>query len=86
MRLDGRVAIVTGGGFGIGEAISRRLADEGAIVVIAERNTPEGERVAAAVRTDGGRRVTFEPMYPMWRKSRHASRRRCAFMGGSMCW
>ncbi len=54
MRLDGRVAIVTGGGFGIGEAISRRLADEGAIVVIAECNTPEGERVAAAVRAGGG--------------------------------
>ena len=54
MRLGGRVAIVTGGGFGIGEAISLRLAEEGATVVIAERNGREGERVAAAVQEAGG--------------------------------
>ena len=35
-RLEGRVAIVTGGGHGIGRAYARRLADEGAKVVIAE--------------------------------------------------
>ena len=56
-RLAGRVAIVTGGGHGIGSAYARRLADEGAKVVIAELNGPAGERVAAqfgglAVRTD----------------------------------
>ncbi|TMH21585.1 MAG: SDR family NAD(P)-dependent oxidoreductase, partial [Betaproteobacteria bacterium] len=56
-RLDGRVAIVTGGGHGIGKAYARRLADEGAAVVIAELDAPAGERVAAevgglAVRTD----------------------------------
>src|SRR5690349_16791384 len=56
-RLEGRVAIVTGGGHGIGKAYARRLADEGAAVVIAELDGAAGERVATevgglAVRTD----------------------------------
>ena len=56
-RLEGRVAIVTGGGHGIGKAYARRLAEEGAKIVIAELDGPAGERVAAelgglAVKTD----------------------------------
>ncbi len=56
-RLDGRVAIITGGGHGIGRAYAQRLAEEGAKIVIAELDGPAGERVAAevgglAVRTD----------------------------------
>ena len=49
-RLEGRVAIVTGGGHGIGKAYARRLAEEGAAVVIAELDGPAAERVAAEVR------------------------------------
>src|SRR5947207_486090 len=57
-RLQDRVAIVTGGGHGIGRAYAKRLAEEGAKIVIAELDGPAGERVAAevggvAVRTDG---------------------------------
>ncbi len=56
-RLEGRVAIVTGGGHGIGKAYARRLAEEGAAVVIAEVDGAAAERVAAevgglALRTD----------------------------------
>ena len=56
-RLESRVAIVTGGGHGIGKAYARRLADEGAAVVIAELDGAAAERVAAdvgglALRTD----------------------------------
>jgi len=48
-RLEGRVAIVTGGGHGIGKAYARRLAEEGAGVVIAELDGAAAEHVAAAV-------------------------------------
>ena len=43
MNLDGRVAIVTGGAQGIGKAIADGLASEGAQVVVADLNPPDGE-------------------------------------------
>jgi NAD(P)-dependent dehydrogenase (short-subunit alcohol dehydrogenase family) len=46
-RLEGRVAVVTGAGRGIGEAIARRLAAEGACVAILERDREFGNRTAA---------------------------------------
>ncbi len=52
-RLQGRVAIVTGGGHGIGKAYARRLAEEGAAVVIAEIDAPAAEQTAADFRAEG---------------------------------
>lgn len=48
-RLEGRVAIVTGGGQGIGRGVARRFAREGATVVVAEINEETGERVAREI-------------------------------------
>ena len=48
-RLAGKVAIVTGAGQGIGEAIARRFASEGADVVVAEIDSRTGEATAAAI-------------------------------------
>ncbi|WP_088285285.1 3-oxoacyl-ACP reductase [Kineosporia sp. A_224] len=45
-RLSGRVAVVTGGASGIGEASARRLASEGAHVVVADLNVDAGEALA----------------------------------------
>jgi len=45
-RLDGKVAIVTGAGSGIGEATARLMAREGASVVVADLNRTEAKRVA----------------------------------------
>ncbi|MEU4832510.1 SDR family NAD(P)-dependent oxidoreductase [Streptosporangium sp. NPDC023615] len=58
-RFEGRVAIVTGGARGIGEAYVRALAAEGAHVVVADLETAAGERVAEQVggqifNVDGG--------------------------------
>lgn len=58
-RLEGEVAIVTGGGTGIGAAISRRYAEEGARVVIAQRSSDVAEAQAVAIRAAGGEAVAI---------------------------
>ena len=50
MRLEGKVAVVTGAGSGIGRAIALRMASEGARVAIAELNAATGEEVAHLIR------------------------------------
>jgi 3-oxoacyl-[acyl-carrier protein] reductase len=54
-RLEGRNAIVTGATSGIGEAIARRLASEGATVAIVGRRAVKGEEVAKSIEAQGGR-------------------------------
>jgi len=51
-RLAGKVAVVTGGGDGIGLGICRRYAAEGARVLVAERDVASGERAVAALHED----------------------------------
>ncbi|KAJ5620988.1 hypothetical protein N7510_004972 [Penicillium lagena] len=46
-RLQGKVAIVTGGGSGFGAAIARRFSEEGAKVIVTDINVEGGEKVAA---------------------------------------
>lgn len=55
LGLKDKVIIVTGGAKGIGEAISRQLAEEGAIVVVAGRNEGDNNKTVAAIEAAGGK-------------------------------
>jgi NAD(P)-dependent dehydrogenase (short-subunit alcohol dehydrogenase family) len=55
MRLKDKVAIITGGAHGMGEAEARLFAAEGANVIVADILASEAEAVAADIRTGGGK-------------------------------
>jgi 2-hydroxycyclohexanecarboxyl-CoA dehydrogenase len=59
-RFSGKVAAVTGGASGIGEATVRRFIAEGAHVAFADRDRERGERVAAEISADGGKALFVE--------------------------
>ena len=60
MRLEGKGAVITGGGRGLGREVVLLMAGEGAGVVVFDVNAEGAEAVAAEVREAGGRAVAFE--------------------------
>jgi NAD(P)-dependent dehydrogenase (short-subunit alcohol dehydrogenase family) len=54
-RIDGKVALVTGGARGLGRTMATALAQAGATIAIAARTLPSCEEAAAAIRTETGR-------------------------------
>lgn len=58
--LEGRVAIVTGGGGGLAEGICSRLVEAGAVVAAADVDSEKAERMAERVSSSGGRCVPVE--------------------------
>jgi 3-oxoacyl-[acyl-carrier protein] reductase len=59
MRVKGKSIIVTGSGGGIGEGIAKRLAEEGANVVVNDINRDAGEKVTAQINAAGGKASFF---------------------------
>ncbi len=60
MRFSGQVAVVTGAGRGLGQAVALRLASEGAAVGALDSNAASAVSVASAIEADGGRALALE--------------------------
>src|SRR5947209_6019843 len=68
--LDGKVAILTGSGRGIGSAAARMFAAEGALVVVSDLDPNPAEETAGAIRTAGGKAIVVagdvtDPAFPV---------------------
>lgn len=81
-RLDGRVALITGGGGEIGGAISRRFAAEGAAVAVADLEPEKAQTVARAISDSGGRAQAFKLDVADEASAREAVARTVAAFGG----
>ncbi len=60
MRLKDKVALITGSGSGIGEAMALRFATEGAAIAVVDLNQEGAERVASAIQEAGGQAHAFK--------------------------
>ena len=85
-RLDGQVAVVTGGGRGIGEGLALGLADAGADVVVAARREHEIEAVAEKIRGMGRKALAVKTDVMDIDQIAKLAERTFDEMGGLSCW
>lgn len=82
MKLDGKVALVTGGGGGIGRGIVMRLAEEGAAVAVADLDYEAAREVADEVEGLGRRAVALEVDVTRWDQVQDMVKGTIAELGG----
>ena len=85
-KLDGQVAVVTGGGRGIGEAIALGMAEAGADIVVAARRTNEIEVVAEKVRALGRKALAITTDMMDIEQVQALADQTFKDMGGLSCW
>ena len=83
LRLKDKIAIVTGGGAGIGKAVASSFAREGARVVIAEIDPVRGESAAHEIRGLGGEVPSSPRTFPTFTTYRRWSTSRSSGLAGS---
>lgn len=79
---EGRVAVVTGGGSGIGAAMARAFAQEGARVALADLDEAAMERVAAEIRAAGGQAIAVRTDVTRFGDVERLAERAVAELGG----
>jgi NAD(P)-dependent dehydrogenase (short-subunit alcohol dehydrogenase family) len=82
MRLAGKIALITGGGAGIGRACVALFASEGAKVVLAERDVASGEAAAREARASGGEVIFVQTDVSQPEQVEQAVARAVAAFGG----
>ncbi len=85
-RLDGQVAVITGGGRGIGEAIAIGMAEAGADIVVAARRTEEIEAVADKVRQLGRKALAITTDMMEIEQVQSLAEQTFKDMGNLTCW
>lgn len=85
-RLDGQVAVITGGGRGIGEAIAIGMAEAGADIVVAARRTNEIEAVAEKCRALGVRALAVTTDMMEIEQVQALAQKTFEEMGALTCW
>ena len=85
-KLDGHVAVITGGGRGIGEAIALGMAEAGADIVVAARRTEEIEAVADKIREIGRKALSITTDMMEIEQVQALADQTARDMGALSCW